>query len=120
HLPFATDTLIADALATRLAARLGDAVVLPALPLGVAREHLGFPGTLALDDGTLEAIVRDVLRSLARPGIVEAIVFSAHGRNAPTGTVGDPSGATALHGTRYLEAWVDELERAWLRAKKSA
>jgi creatinine amidohydrolase/Fe(II)-dependent formamide hydrolase-like protein len=36
-------------------------------------------------------------------------------RHAPAGVVGDPCGATALRGARYLAAWVDVLEAA-LRA----
>jgi creatinine amidohydrolase len=213
HLPFATDTLIADALAARLAARVDGAVALPALALGCSREHLGFPGTLDLSADTLVAVLADVLRSLARHGIAEAFVFSAHGGNVATlaaalprlrasvpairieaatdldaltarlraqahafgvspeaaghhagevetsimlalhpelvrtdalaagyvtpapdpqalfypdlrrtsasGTVGDPRGATALRGARYLAVWVEELEAA-LRKKSHA
>src|SRR6185436_3431045 len=81
HLPFATDTLVADALATRLAARLDSAVALPALPVGCSREHMGFPGTLDASAGTLASWLTDVVRSLARHGVERAIVFSAHGGN---------------------------------------
>ena len=81
HLPFATDTWIADALAARLAARLPEAVALPALSLGCSREHAAFPGTLDLGVDTLAAVLRDVLASLARHGFAAAFVFSAHGGN---------------------------------------
>jgi creatinine amidohydrolase len=210
HLPYATDTIVADALAVRLAARLPDAVALPALGLGCSREHLGFPGTLDLAPGTLAAVLGDVLASLARHGVREAFVFSAHGGNmaalrafrdaerppdvrvavhtdldgltavlhteaaragvppehaghhageletsillalrpelvrggvlapgrlvgtagaqdlfypslrahAPDGTVGDPRGASALRGRRYLAVWVNVLEAAYRDAKK--
>ncbi len=214
HLPFATDTLIADALAARLAERLDDAVALPALPVGCSREHLAFPGTLDLTPATLIAVLTDLLRSLARHGIAEAFVFSAHGgnvatlrdalpalaaaepglhvaaavdldalmgrlheealrlgiapeaaghhagevetsimlalhpdlvraesfarghavavadpqalfypdlrRHAPDGTVGDPRGASAVRGARYLAVWTDVLEAAFRAAKKRA
>ena len=82
HLPLATDTLIADALAQRLAARRPEAWVLPALPLGCADEHLGFAGTMSLAESTLHAIVHDLLRSAAEHGFERAFVFSAHGGNA--------------------------------------
>lgn len=212
HLPFATDTLVADALAARLAARLGDAVALPALAVGCSREHMAFPGTLDLAPETLVAVLRDVLRSLARHGVEQAFVFSAHGgnvatlrdalpalaaaapglrvaaatdldaitarlheaarrhgvapeaaghhagevetsivlaihpelvrtdalapghvdavadpqalfypdlrRHAPDGTVGDPRGASAVRGARYLEVWTDALEAAFRAATK--
>src|SRR5262249_62211640 len=45
HLPLDTDTVIGDALAARLSAEVGDAMVCPTLPVGCASEHLGFPGT---------------------------------------------------------------------------
>lgn len=81
HLPFATDTCIADAVATRVAARLGGVLCLPALPLGCADEHLGFPGTLSLAADTLVAVVRDTGRALVRHGFVRMLVFTAHGGN---------------------------------------
>jgi creatinine amidohydrolase len=211
HLPFATDTLIADALAARLAARLDDAIALPALPVGCSSEHMAFPGTVDLTPATLIAILGDVLRSLVRHGVEEAFVFSAHGGNVATlrdalpgltaaepalrvaaatdlnalmgglhqealelgiaceaaghhagevetsimlalhpelvradafarghavavadpqalfypdlrrhahdGTVGDPRGASALRGARYLAVWTDVLEAAFRAAK---
>jgi creatinine amidohydrolase len=81
HLPFATDTWIADTLATRLCARLGDAIRCPTLPLGCSTEHLGFAGTLDVTPATLQALLADVLRSLARHGFARAFIFSAHGGN---------------------------------------
>ncbi|MBK7950450.1 MAG: creatininase family protein [Deltaproteobacteria bacterium] len=81
HLPLATDRWIADALACRLAARVGDAVALPALPFGCASEHLDFPGTLHIEPATLEACLRDLLASLARHGFARAFLFTAHGGN---------------------------------------
>ena len=213
HLPFATDTLIADALALRLAARLESAVALPALPVGCSSEHMGFPGTLDVSAATLVSWLTDVLRSLAWHGVERAIVFSAHGgnvealragtpalraavpamtievladldgltarlhaeaarfgvaaeaaghhageletsimlalhpelvrmeaavpghvaptadpqslfypdlrRTAPTGTVGDPRGASAVRGVRYIGAWVDVLEAASAEKKRA-
>lgn len=81
HLPFATDTLIARALAERVAERLGDALCLPPLALGCADEHLGFPGTLSIAPDTLRATVRDLGRALARHGFARLLVFTAHGGN---------------------------------------
>jgi len=213
HLPFATDTLVAEVLARRLAARLDDAVALPALPIGCSVEHMGFPGTLDCSPATLVSVVADTLRALAHHGVETAIVFSAHGGNvgalrdasatlaaaapglsvrviadlpaltsrlhaeaarfgvspeaaghhagevetsmmlalhpelvrmdaaapgymqptpdaqtlfypdlraaAPTGTVGDPRGASAVRGVRYLGAWVDVLEAACAEKKRA-
>jgi len=81
HLPFATDTRIADALAERFCARVPGSVRLPALALGASSEHLSFPGTLSLREDTLAAVLADLARSLAHHGFEEIFCFSAHGGN---------------------------------------
>ena len=82
HLPFATDTWIADALAARLCARVPGAVALPALAFGCSSEHADFPGTLSLRAGTLAEVLADLVASLARHGFARLFLFSAHGGNA--------------------------------------
>ena len=81
HLPFATDTWIADALGARLGRRRDDVVVLPALPLGAASEHMDFAGTLSLSEATLVGVLADIARSLAHHGFRDIFCFSAHGGN---------------------------------------
>jgi creatinine amidohydrolase len=81
HLPYATDTWIADALAARFCAEVGDAVACPTLPIGCSSEHLAFPGTLDVQAETLRALLLDVVRSLQRHGFCRAFIFSAHGGN---------------------------------------
>jgi creatinine amidohydrolase len=106
HLPFATDTLIAEALATRLAARLDGAIALPALPVGCSSEHMAFPGTLDVSPETLVALLRDVVRSLARHGVTTVFVFSAHGGNVSTLARALPALATVAPGI-HVHAAVD-------------
>ena len=81
HLPLGSDRWIADALARGLAERRPESVALPALPFGCASEHMGFPGTLHVTPATLEALLTDLLASLAAHGFERAFVFSAHGGN---------------------------------------
>ncbi|MDJ0852321.1 MAG: creatininase family protein [Myxococcota bacterium] len=81
HLPLATDTWIADALAERVCARLPEALRLPTLPVGCSTEHRGFPGTLSVSTQTLRALLADVFASLAPHGFARVFVFSAHGGN---------------------------------------
>ena len=75
HLPFATDTWLADALAERFCARVPEAVRLPALPFGCASEHLSFPGTLHLRAETLAALLEDLVASLDRHGFRHVFVL---------------------------------------------
>ncbi len=81
HLPLGTDRWIADALLEGLVDRLEDAIALPAVAVGCASEHLDFAGTLHVEPQTLEATLRDLLRSLLRHGFERAFVFTAHGGN---------------------------------------
>ena len=80
HLPLATDSLIAGALAGGLAERLG-ALLLPALPVSCSQEHAGFPGTVWLAAGTLAAVVGDIRASLAHAGVERLAIVNAHGGN---------------------------------------
>ncbi len=81
HLPLATDSWIAEALAERFCARVPEAIRAPLLALGCSSEHLAFPGTLHLRPETLRALLEDVLASLRQHGFARAFLFSAHGGN---------------------------------------
>ena len=80
HLPLATDSLIASALAAGLADKTG-ALLLPVLPVSCSQEHAGFPGTVWLAAGTLAAVVGDIRTSLAHAGIERLAIVNAHGGN---------------------------------------
>jgi creatinine amidohydrolase len=81
HLPLGTDRWIAESLVRGLAARLPDALALPAIAIGCASEHLAFPGTLHIEPSTLEALLADLLGSVAAHGFERAFLFTAHGGN---------------------------------------
>ena len=81
HLPVGTDQWIAEALLLGLENRLEDAVAVPAVALGCASEHMDFAGTLHIAPATLEALLTDLLRSLAHHGFERAFLFTAHGGN---------------------------------------
>jgi mycofactocin system creatininase family protein len=79
HLPLTTDTDVAVALASGLAAARPDVVLGPALPYGSSGEHAGFPGTVSIGAAALELVVVEVVRSAdAFAGVV---VVSGHGGN---------------------------------------
>ncbi|WP_116949028.1 creatininase family protein [Jiangella endophytica] len=81
HLPLMADTLLGDALVTRLAPRLGDVVVGPTVPFGVATHHMAFPGTVTLDTETFQAVVLQYVASLASHGFEAVLVVPSHGGN---------------------------------------
>lgn len=80
-LPYATDTLTAEALAVRFARELGTALVLPPLDYGVSPHLLCWPWTISIRPETLMAFVTDVGESLFDHGIRRLLVVSAHDGN---------------------------------------
>ncbi|SDU73548.1 creatininase family protein [Jiangella alkaliphila] len=116
HLPLAADTLLGDALVSRLAPRLGDVLVGPTVPFGVATHHMAFPGTLTLDTETFQAVVLQYVGSLAAHGFETVLVVPSHGGNfAPLAqllesTGGDVGGARFVPYTD-LSAFIAVLER---------
>ncbi|MFG1644063.1 creatininase family protein [Amycolatopsis sp. NPDC049252] len=83
HLPMGTDTMLAEAVVDRALRRLdrGPAVVrLPALPFGHSPHHL-FAAAVSLRASTLQAVLADVLDSLATSGFRRVLVVNGHGGN---------------------------------------
>lgn len=80
HLPLATDTLLGDELARRIAERL-DALIAPTVAVGCSSHHSAFAGTLSLSDETFAAIVGDLVASFARSGFSRAVLLPSHGGN---------------------------------------
>jgi creatinine amidohydrolase len=80
HLPLSTDSLIATAIAERIAADY-ELMLLPVIPLGCSHEHAGFAGTVSISATTLYAVVTDVASSLARSGVHRLVVVNGHGGN---------------------------------------
>ncbi|MGC4855311.1 creatininase family protein [Micromonospora sp. DT4] len=80
HLPLATDTIVASAIATALA-ELYDLFLLPPLTLSCSHEHAAWRGTVSLSSTTLTAIINDVVASLHGQGIYHLVLVNGHGGN---------------------------------------
>ncbi|MQA63357.1 MAG: mycofactocin biosynthesis peptidyl-dipeptidase MftE [Actinophytocola sp.] len=79
HLPLDTDTAIAAELCRRLALRVPQVLVAPAIPYGSSGEHAGFSGTLSIGQAALELLIVELVRSADEfAGIV---LVSGHGGN---------------------------------------
>jgi creatinine amidohydrolase len=82
HLPLATDALLAEVLARDVANRLHEnVVVIPVARVGLSSHHLGFPGSVSVDAGVYESLVRSYLEGIERMGIGRVGIFSSHGGN---------------------------------------
>ncbi|MGH2614736.1 MAG: creatininase family protein, partial [Thermomicrobiales bacterium] len=81
HLPLATDSLWGEHLAGLLAARLGDALIAPVVPVGFSPEHMRFAGTISLRPETLIAVLEDYVASLEQHGFRRIVVLPSHGGN---------------------------------------
>lgn len=90
HLPFETDSLIAEAVVERLIERLPDSapvVFLPVEPVGYSPEHMHVPGTKTLEwDQAIRRWVR-IGEQAHRSGIRKFVMLNAHGGNSPLMTV---------------------------------
>ncbi|WP_086995307.1 creatininase family protein [Rhizobium sullae] len=90
HLPFETDTLIAEGIVERLKATLPSALpvtFLPAEPIGYSMEHMDVDGTKTLT--CCEAIHRwlGIAGMLHDLGIRKLMMLNAHGGNSPLMTI---------------------------------
>ncbi len=80
HMPLATDALIGDELARRVAERL-DAFLAPTVRVGCSEHHVGFAGTMSLAGETFHALVGDLVRSLLQGGFKRIVLLPTHGGN---------------------------------------
>jgi creatinine amidohydrolase len=80
YLPLATDTIVACAIATRIAAAY-PVRQLPPLTISCSHEHAAWPGTVSISAATLHTVVRDIAESLHRSGIPNLVLINAHGGN---------------------------------------
>jgi creatinine amidohydrolase len=85
HLPLDTDVVIAEGLTGRIVARWGEACdlwQLPAIPIGLSREHDWAPGTLSLSIASFTALLHDLARQIGRTLPARNLAFvNGHGGN---------------------------------------
>lgn len=85
HLPYATDTVLAEAVAVEAArrawARGARVLVLPPVPFGANATQLGLGPTVEMRPSTQALVLGDVVRSVEAAGIARLVVVNAHGGN---------------------------------------
>jgi creatinine amidohydrolase len=85
HLPLNTDVVVAEGLTRRMVARWGethDLWQLPAVPIGLSREHDWACGTLSVSIQTFTSLLRDLAREIVRALPARNLAFvNGHGGN---------------------------------------
>jgi creatinine amidohydrolase len=87
HLPINTDSIIAEAVANKLAKRFDRAFVVPTLPYSCSFEHAAFPGSISLRSTTIISVVQDIIHSLERSGVRKVVIVNGHGGNMLLGNI---------------------------------
>ncbi len=80
HLPLATDSIIAQGIAARVAED-PRWLLLPGLSVGVSHEHAQFWGTLTVSAEELRALTLATVRSAAAHGVSRFVLVNGHGTN---------------------------------------
>ncbi len=86
HLPLATDTMVACAIAAAIAERY-DLFLLPPITISCSHEHSGFAGTVSIRAATLVHVIRDIQASLEQQGIRKLVLVNGHGGNYVLGNI---------------------------------
>jgi creatinine amidohydrolase/Fe(II)-dependent formamide hydrolase-like protein len=85
HLPLDTDTVIAEAMTARIVARWGDTYdlwQLPAVPVGLSREHAWAPGTVSHSVADMTALLRAKAEEIVRETPARNLmIVNGHGGN---------------------------------------
>lgn len=101
HLPFDTDTRIAEHLCAEVAASRDDVIAAPALAYGASGEHQGFAGTLSIGTEALHLVLVELCRS-ATETFDNIVLVNGHGGNV----AGVGSAVALLQGeSRRVSAW---------------
>ena len=83
HLPEATDSLLGEEYARRLAIRLGKSLVAPVIRPGCSDHHMAFPGSLTISPSLLLQILDGYIESLSHHGFESFVLIASHGGNFP-------------------------------------
>lgn len=85
HLPYGTDSLHAELVATLAAGKAWDdgarVIVLPTIPYGVNTTQLDIPLTINMNPSTQSAVLGDVVASIEGQGILKLVLVNGHGGN---------------------------------------
>ncbi|MDQ0219559.1 creatinine amidohydrolase [Peribacillus cavernae] len=82
HLPLFTDSVMVEMLASEVAVRCREPIIVtPTLMAGLSEHHLDFPGTVTLDPVTLGSEIQAYINTLENMGLTRVCLLSFHGGN---------------------------------------
>ena len=81
HLPYGTDTLVAEHLAEAVAGRVEGVLLLPPLPFGMSMHYAMFPVAISLSTETLMRVLREIFDSLLAHGLRRLLIINGHDGN---------------------------------------
>ncbi len=111
HLPYGTDTLVAEHLAEAVAERVGGMLMLPPLPFGMSMHYASFPIAITLTTETLMKVLTDVMGSLLSHGLRRLLIINGH-----DGNMAAIESATREFRVEHPEMKVAVLEAWWQTA----
>lgn len=113
-LPLTTDTLIANAIASEIAAAHA-VTLLPPITFSCSHEHSDWAGTVSISHRTLSLMIEDIATSLCRSGVKQLVLINAHGGNYVLGNIVQQANAETLTTMALFPRSAD-----WQRARVSA
>ncbi len=81
HLPYGTDTFVAEYLVEAVAERVEGLLMLPPIPFGMSRHYASFPLAVTLSTETLIRVLREVFESLLAHGLKRLLIVNGHDGN---------------------------------------
>jgi creatinine amidohydrolase len=81
HLSESTDPILGEAMALRVAEKLGNTLVAPIIRPGLSEHHMPMAGSITLRPEIYRGIIEDYVTSLKRHGFKQFVYFSSHGGN---------------------------------------
>lgn len=112
-LPLMTDTVVACAIARRIAAAY-PVHLLPPVTISCSHEHADWPGTVSISAATLYAVVRDIAVSLRASGVRKLVLVNGHGGNYIVRNIVQESAGTDMRMALFPGSsdWASARERA--------
>jgi len=111
HLPYGTDTLVSEHIATEVSKRVEGMLMLPPIPYGMSAHYSEFPIAISLKTETLMHVLHEVFDSLLKHGIHRLLIVNGHDGNIPA-----IEAATNEYRTHHPEFKMMVLSAWWVTA----